>query len=83
MTAAVLVLGPIFEADLQPEQYAYRSERGALDAVRQVLLAWARHDPRSKLALVPAGKFMMGSPESEKDRTARPRRDRFRRPGCH
>ncbi len=25
--AAVLVLGPIFEADLEPEQYAYRPER--------------------------------------------------------
>jgi group II intron reverse transcriptase/maturase len=35
-TAAVLVLEPIFEADLQPEQYAYRPERSALDAVRQV-----------------------------------------------
>lgn len=35
-TAAVLVLEPIFEADLQPEQYAYRPDRGALDAVRQV-----------------------------------------------
>ena len=34
--AAVLVLEPIFEADLQPEQYAYRSERSALDAVRHV-----------------------------------------------
>jgi RNA-directed DNA polymerase len=34
--AAVLVLEPIFEADLQPEQYAYRPDRGALDAVRQV-----------------------------------------------
>jgi RNA-directed DNA polymerase len=34
--AAVLVLGPIFEADLQPEQHAYRPGRGALDAVRQV-----------------------------------------------
>jgi group II intron reverse transcriptase/maturase len=34
--AAVLVLGPIFEADLEPEQYAYRPERGALDAVQQV-----------------------------------------------
>ncbi|MEE8177428.1 MAG: group II intron reverse transcriptase/maturase [Acidobacteriota bacterium] len=34
--AAVLVLEPIFEADLQPEQYAYRSERSALDAVREV-----------------------------------------------
>lgn len=35
-TAAVLVLEPIFEADLQPEQYAYRAGRGALDAVRRV-----------------------------------------------
>jgi RNA-directed DNA polymerase len=40
-TAAMLVLEPIpslrsrtgFEADLQPEQYAYRPERSALDAV--------------------------------------------------
>jgi RNA-directed DNA polymerase len=35
-TAAVLVLEPIFEADLQPEQYAYRRDRSALDAVRHV-----------------------------------------------
>jgi group II intron reverse transcriptase/maturase len=35
-TAAVLVLAPIFEADLQPEQYAYREGRGAHDAVRHV-----------------------------------------------
>jgi RNA-directed DNA polymerase len=35
-TAAVLVLEPIFEADLPSEQYAYRRDRGALDAVRQV-----------------------------------------------
>ena len=34
--AAVLVLEPIFEADLQPEQYAYRRDRSALDAVRRV-----------------------------------------------
>ena len=34
--AAVLVLGAIFEADLQPEQYAYRPGRSALDAVQQV-----------------------------------------------
>ena len=33
MTAAMLVLEPIFEADLQPEQNAYRPERSALDAV--------------------------------------------------
>ena len=35
-TAAVLVLDPIFEADLQPEQYAYRRDRSALDAVKHV-----------------------------------------------
>ena len=35
-TAALLVLSPIFEADLQPEQYAYRPGRGAPDAVRRV-----------------------------------------------
>jgi group II intron reverse transcriptase/maturase len=34
--ACVLVLDPIFEADMQPEQYAYRSGRSALDAVQQV-----------------------------------------------
>lgn len=34
--ATVLVLEPIFEADLEPEQHAYRAEHGALDAVRQV-----------------------------------------------
>ena len=35
-TAAVLVLGPIFEPDLQPEQYAYRKGRSTHDAVRHV-----------------------------------------------
>ena len=35
-TAAMLVLSPIFEADLQPEQYAYRPGRGAHDAVKRV-----------------------------------------------
>jgi RNA-directed DNA polymerase len=34
--AAVLVLEPIFEADLEPEQHAYRPKRSALDAVREV-----------------------------------------------
>jgi group II intron reverse transcriptase/maturase len=34
--AAVLVLEPIFEADLEPEQYAYRPGRSALDAVQHV-----------------------------------------------
>jgi group II intron reverse transcriptase/maturase len=35
-TAAGLVLEPVFEADLQPEQYAYRADRSALDAVQHV-----------------------------------------------
>ena len=35
-TALRLILDPIFEADLQPEQYAYRAERSALDAVSAV-----------------------------------------------
>jgi len=35
-TAAMLVLEPIFEADLQPEQYAYRADRGAQGAVQAV-----------------------------------------------
>jgi group II intron reverse transcriptase/maturase len=44
MTAAMLVLEPIFEADLQPEQYAYRQERSALDAVQHVrALLRSRH----------------------------------------
>jgi len=34
--AAVLILEPIFEADLQPEQYAYRASRNALQAVGRV-----------------------------------------------
>lgn len=35
-TAAMLVLEPVFEADLQPEQYAYRAGRGAQDAAKAV-----------------------------------------------
>jgi len=35
-TSAMLVLEPIFEADLQPEQYAYRPERSATDAVNRI-----------------------------------------------
>jgi len=36
MTAAMLVLDPIFEADLPPEQYAYRQGRNAQQAVTAV-----------------------------------------------
>ena len=32
----MLLLAPIFEADLQPEQYAYRPERSANDAVKRL-----------------------------------------------
>ena len=35
-TSAMLVLAPIFEADLQAEQYAYRPGRSANDAVKRV-----------------------------------------------
>ena len=33
MTAAMLVLDPIFDADLPPEQFAYRAGRNAQQAV--------------------------------------------------
>src|SRR3990170_1791879 len=36
MTAAMLVLEPIFEADLPPELYAYRARRNAQQAVTEV-----------------------------------------------
>jgi RNA-directed DNA polymerase len=35
-TAALLVLQPIFEADLEPTAYGYRPGRAALEAVREV-----------------------------------------------
>ncbi len=35
-TAAVLVIEPIFEADLPEEQYGYRPGRSALDALRHI-----------------------------------------------
>jgi RNA-directed DNA polymerase len=42
--AALVVLEPIFEADLQPEQYAYRPGRSALEAVQRVqALVFAGH----------------------------------------
>jgi len=35
-TAAIVVLEPIFEVDLEPEQHAYRPERNGVDGVRRV-----------------------------------------------
>jgi group II intron reverse transcriptase/maturase len=35
MMAATLILAPIFEADLPPEQHGYRPERSALSAVKE------------------------------------------------
>jgi group II intron reverse transcriptase/maturase len=35
-TAVLLILEPIFEADLLPEQHAYREKRQAIDAVQEV-----------------------------------------------
>ncbi len=35
-TSAMMVLSPIFEADLEPEQYGYRPGRSAKDAVRRI-----------------------------------------------
>jgi len=45
-TSAMLVLEPIFEADLQPEQYAYRPGRSAKDAVKRThrLLSQGHHE---------------------------------------
>jgi RNA-directed DNA polymerase len=40
--ATVLVLEPIFEADLEPEQHAYRPERSAIEAVKEVE-RWLRY----------------------------------------
>jgi hypothetical protein len=58
MTAAMLVLEPIFEADLPPEQYAYRPGRNAQQAVVEVekqlfRVASASPAPASKCHLTP------------------------------
>ena len=45
MTAAMLVLDPIFEADLPPEQYAYRRGRNAQQAVIEVEDTLFRNHP--------------------------------------
>ena len=45
MTAAMLVLEPIFEADLPPEQYGYRPGRNAQQAVTEVQAQMFRGHP--------------------------------------
>ena len=45
MTAAMLVLEPIFEADLPPEQYGYRPGRNARQAVTEVQALMFRGHP--------------------------------------
>jgi len=45
MTAAMLVLEPIFEADLPPEMYAYRPQRNAQQAVVEVTAQMYRGYP--------------------------------------
>lgn len=45
-TAVVLVLGPIFEADLAPQQYGFRPGRDAKMAVRRVYFHITEHDRR-------------------------------------
>ena len=45
MTAAMLVLEPIFEADLPPEQYGYRPGRNAQQAVTEVQALMFRGHP--------------------------------------
>jgi RNA-directed DNA polymerase len=61
--AAVLVLEPIFEADLQPEQYAYRRDRSALDAVNRVhKLIYAGHQ---EIVDADLSSYFDGIPHSE------------------
>lgn len=45
-TAVVLVLGPIFEEDLAPQQYGFRPGRDAKTAVRRVYFHITQHDRR-------------------------------------
>jgi RNA-directed DNA polymerase len=52
MTAAMLVLEPIFEADLPPEQYAYRPGRNAQQAVIEVETLLFRKRPFDRTRLM-------------------------------
>ena len=45
-TAVVLVVGPIFEADLLPQQYGFRPGRDAKTAVRRAYFHITQHDRR-------------------------------------
>ena len=54
MTAAMLVLEPIFEADLPPEQYAYRPGRNAQQAVVEVGAVLDHGHPQDSARCLPA-----------------------------
>ena len=54
--AMVLVIEPIFEADLEPEQYGYRPKRSAQDAVRAVH-SWLRKGHREVIDADLSGYF--------------------------
>ena len=73
-TAAMLVLSPIFEADLQPEQYAYRPGRHAHDAVKRVQPA-AEDGPPGGGGRRPDGLLRPDSPRGV-DAVHRPARER-------
>jgi RNA-directed DNA polymerase len=60
MTAAMLVLEPIFEADLPPEQYAYRPGRNAQQAVVEVeKQLWPPCTPSSNFVLIAYSPFLI------------------------
>ena len=69
--AVVLVLEPIFEADLEPEQYAYRANRSALDAVRRSTGWSTRGIPRSSTPTCRATSTASRTPNSLKSLSRR------------
>ena len=84
-TSAMLVLMPVFEADLEPEQYGYRPGRSAKDAVRQVhrLLHKGRNESGrcGPLGLIKAWLEMPVVEEDGKGGTRRTNRARKNRKG--
>jgi group II intron reverse transcriptase/maturase len=63
MTAAMLVLEPIFEADLPPEQYAYRPGRNAQQAV--VMVAETLHQAHPEVVDADLADYFGSIPHAE------------------